>query len=789
MKKWILYSLLLLQAISLDVFAATHKSFPGSIVVAQPSTCVTSAFRRTGNKTWTTVYLKLTNTCGTDLDFQNVSVTFENNVDINAVFWGKFSPLTYPDNLLRITSQLTGTVYLSTLSLHMPETPWSNTILPAGNSITIIYGIPYDVAKQTYNLNSGKVYLNGPSPNTGNITLNNVTAKPQDVSQTYAIVNVSFNGQIISQPQVPWSGTVNLTGLTVGSYTLSPQNVSGGAGNVYQGAMNPATVQVVANQTASSSLTYTLLPPVQGKINVQVDPLPSALSGYTSNPSTTFTPQAGGASSTVATPWNLTTTANLTNNVLYTFSTPVINYNSNTCTPQFTPASATSATTAPVTRLTYACVSTQMDTVTLKVNGLNATTTSAKLSLTPNDGSAVVQKTLALTNGQGSDTVSLKHAVIYSVSADPIAGFSATFNPQPITAAVGAIETVSFSAIPPSTGGKVMTYIPGWKTPPPAQEIANAGYTHVMVAFAIFSTSKPGELYNAFDTVTKDYITSLHNAGLKVLLSIGGAYTEIPDTTVNFHQVVAAAASPQAFVQTFVQSIESFMTQYGFDGIDIDIEHGFGPGAGGKIDNPGGDIAIIIDVLRQLYNHKPTIILALAPQASNISATMGFNEPWASYAAIAMKDYDILSWVGVQLYNTGCNMGIDNVCYTDEANSPNFSVAMATDLLESWPDKDSSGRATGFQPYIARLTPNQVVLGYPAPNRAGESDGRPMKPVSTIKAAIQCLRTGTGCGSFKPPKAYQTIGGVFNWEVTYDQDNGYKFAKDLKACVTTGACS
>jgi len=794
MKKWILF-LFLIQAICFNAFAAaTHKTavhhkggYHGSIIAPQPTACVTSTFNRKGNKQWTTVFLKLTNTCGIDLDFQNVTVTFQNNVNINTVFWGKFAPLTYPDNYLRITSQPSGSLYLSTLSLHMPEQPWSNSILPSGNSITIIYGIPYDVATQTYILNSGNVYLNGNNPNTGTITLSNATIKPQDVSQQYAIINVTYNGQIISQPQVPWSGTTSLPGLTPGSYTLSPQNVSGSI-NTYQGTANPATLQVVASQTATSTISYAVAPPPQGKINVLVDPLPGPLSGYPNNPSVTFTPQGGGAGISATTPWNTTTTANLTNNVVYTFSTPVINFNSNTCTPTFNPTSLTSATTPPVTHLTYTCVAVQMDTVTLKVTGLNATTPSVNITLTPNDGSTPVQKTVTLTNGQGSNTVSLKDGVIYSVSSNAVPGYIASFNPQPITAIVSAIENITFS-VAPAISGKMITYIPGWKTPPPAQDLANAGYTHAIVAFALFDTTNPGALYNGFSTVTKSYVTALHNAGLKVLLSIGGAYTDTPGTSVDFHQVVTAAASPQAFEQTFVQSVESYMTQFGFDGIDIDIEQGFSPGVGGTLDNPGGDIAIVIDILRKLHTDNPSIILSLVPQAPNISATTGFNNPWGTYASLAMNTYNILSWVGVQLYNTGCNLGIDNICYTDDPSSQNFSVAMAADLLENWPAKDGSGRPTGFQPYISHLTPDQVVLGYPAPNSTGGSDGRPVKSTSIIKSAIQCLRTGTGCGSYIPPKAYQTLGGVFNWEVTYDQDNGYKFAKDLKACVSTGNCS
>ncbi|MBA2653159.1 MAG: hypothetical protein H0U73_12980, partial [Tatlockia sp.] len=84
------------------------------------------------------------------------------------------------------------------------------------------------------------------------------------------------------------------------------------------------------------------------------------------------------------------------------------------------------------------------------------------------------------------------------------------------------------------------------------------------------------------------------------------------------------------------------------------------------------------------------------------------------------------------------------------------------------------------------------VLGYPSPNASGASDGQPAAVTGMIKRALQCLRTGiassTSCGSYLPPKAYPGIGGVFEWEITYDANNNYQFATALKNCVMNGNC-
>ena len=291
-----------------------------------------------------------------------------------------------------------------------------------------------------------------------------------------------------------------------------------------------------------------------------------------------------------------------------------------------------------------------------------------------------------------------------------------------------------------NSSGRIIAYLPGWKTPPAVADLVKAGYTHVIVAFGVFSTTTPGEIISAFDTVTASYVKSLQSAGINVLLSIGGASSSIPDTSTDFHQVLSEATSVNAFTQTFVHSIERLVSEYGFDGFDFDIESGLN--GGGTFTNPTGDIAALANIINTLHTKQPLLLLTLAPQIANISATSGFNATWGNYAALIMQTHQSLAWVGIQLYNSGCAYGIDLVCYDpNNANSPDASVAMAVDLLADWPSQDKQGRKTGFQAYTSYLKPSQVVLGYPAANAAGNSDGLPTAVVNTVKRAIQCLRT------------------------------------------------
>ncbi|MDX1900910.1 MAG: glycosyl hydrolase family 18 protein [Gammaproteobacteria bacterium] len=773
--------------ISLFTALATsvHAAAPVTVAQAAP-TCIASAFSQSGGSGWYTMSLKITNNCSTAIDFQNSTITFQNTKNLSTSLWGDFGSLSYPDNTLQISSQpITTGGYLATLTLHFPTASWAKSKLPAGQSFTLHYGAP----TADYLSNTVQIYTGTPVQ-TGEIDLTSNTAQPSGVTATTATIDILSNGQIISKVQLPWKGQQQVINLAAGNYSVQPESVTDTQGNVYQGSAIPSAIVLTANQKVSSTVTYQSVATL-GSINVKTLTVPAEISGYSTNPSVTFTRADTSSSFVKSIPWNATTNVTqLPNQITYKFSTPVISYKGYNCSPTFTPTTLASSASAPqTTQLSYACVPMAQDKITINVSGLPSTLSSTTVIFTPNDTSNPITQTVNLTNGSGSATLLLNDGVIYKISSDSISGYSATFNPQPLTATPNGTENITWQK---QTGGRIISYMTGWKTPPAATDVAAAGYTNIIVAFGVFSTSQPGQIVSAFDTITKSYIDSLHALGIKVSLSLGGASSGIANTTVDFHQALSKASSSTAFAQAFVKSVESFVTQYGFDGIDIDIESGLN--AAGTFTNPTGDIAVLANIINQLHANNPALLISLVPQTANVAATSGFSATWGNYASLIMQTASSLSWVGIQLYNTGCMMGIDGICYDpNKTSSTDFSVAMATDLLANWPAKTTSGAYTGFQPYIAYLNPSQVVVGYPVVNSSGVADASPVTPVTTIKYAIQCLRTakiGTGsCSNYVPPKAYPGIGGVFNWEISYDQSNAYQFAKGLKACVLQGNCS
>lgn len=375
--------------------------------------------------------------------------------------------------------------------------------------------------------------------------------------------------------------------------------------------------------------------------------------------------------------------------------------------------------------------------------------------------------------------------------------------------------SVQSTTVTASESGRVIGYMYGWDPTIPADEIAAAGYTHVLIAFGLFTTTGGGISLGAlsgsgFNTQNDlfNYIQSLHEAGLKVLLSIGGASTNIPNTTVSFYTAqfgvgTAPNYNPALFQTNFITALKELTDTYGFDGFDFDIEDGLY--AGSNFTNPAENCSMSVltsgctsyylaNIINTLYDTEYSyagnrLMITLAPQLSQISATSTYNSIFGLYSALVMQTYSSLEWIAFQNYNAGCAYGINGVCYptdgTTLSSSPDSAVAFSTDLLASWP----LGTSLGFLPYTGYLNPSQVVIGYVVNNSSGVSDGSPVVNIPVAKNAIQCLRTNENCDTYIPPTTYPGIGGVFSWTINYDASNSYQFAKSLYPCVVEGNCN
>ncbi|STX28514.1 chitinase [Legionella beliardensis] len=252
MKGQVLIGFLISAMLSQNSLAKiSHTVAP--VLAPAPTKCIIGTFSSTGDQWWRNIVLELRNNCGKNVDFKNTTITFNNKNALNTNFWGDFYPLPYPDNSLTITSQPSQNgIFLATLKLHFATYPGSTTLLPAGQAIFIKYGAPSDGSIA----GSANVYLESAVSETGNIALMNNAAKPAEVTQGYALVHVTANGQKVSDVQLPWGSQQTLEGLPVGTYSITTDNVIATSGKVYQGNVTPPSVTLSSKQTAQVRINF-----------------------------------------------------------------------------------------------------------------------------------------------------------------------------------------------------------------------------------------------------------------------------------------------------------------------------------------------------------------------------------------------------------------------------------------------------------------------------------------------------------------------------------------------------
>src|SRR6202522_2512842 len=247
-----------------------------------------------------------------------------------------------------------------------------------------------------------------------------------------------------------------------------------------------------------------------------------------------------------------------------------------------------------------------------------------------------------------------------------------------------------------------------------------SSYNLVAVAFGT-ATDTAGQVAFSLDpTLASDLggytqqqftsdIATLQARGQKVILSVGGE-----DGTISVDSAASAAE--------FASSVYSLIQQYGFNGVDIDLENGVDP-------------SYMASALEQLEGDVgSSLIITLAPQ------TVDTQSAGDDYFALALDIQPILTMINTQYYNSGSMNGCDGNAYAE--GTENFITALACTELEGG------------------LSPAQVGIGLPASTSAA---GSGYVSPSVVDDALDCLATGSNCGSFVPPQTWPGIRGVMTW--------------------------
>ncbi|MEU3913008.1 MULTISPECIES: glycoside hydrolase family 18 protein [unclassified Streptomyces] len=254
----------------------------------------------------------------------------------------------------------------------------------------------------------------------------------------------------------------------------------------------------------------------------------------------------------------------------------------------------------------------------------------------------------------------------------------------------------------------------------------SAQYDIIAVSFAD-ATTTPGAITFNLDSAGlggytvaqfKADIAAKKAAGKSVILSIGGEKGTI-------------SVNDSASATNLANSAWALMQEYGFSGIDIDLENGLDP-------------TYMTQALRALAAKAgPSLVLTMAPQTIDMQSTQG------GYFKTALAVKDILTVVNMQYYNSGAMNGCDGKVYSQ--GSVDFLTALACIQLEGG------------------LDPSQVGIGVPAsPSGAGSGYVSP----TVVNNALDCLARGTNCGSFKPSKTYPGLRGAMTWSTNWDAKAG-----------------
>ncbi len=249
-------------------------------------------------------------------------------------------------------------------------------------------------------------------------------------------------------------------------------------------------------------------------------------------------------------------------------------------------------------------------------------------------------------------------------------------------------------------------------------------------------------------------IAWLKSRGKKVLISLGGG---------GEYFTLAQKSS----IPNFVSSVTQIVTEYGFDGIDLDFETPslvLDPGDTDFRHPKTASVVNLITALHQLREHfGPSFMLTLVPEGTQIPGGYpSYGGQFGTYLPLLWGVRDMLTFVDVQDYNTPPFEGLDGEVY--QMGSVNYDAAMTELLLHGFA---VGGRAGEFFP---PLPADKVAVGFLTGTATPQ----------LVSGAMQYLITGKAPEGvtyrLRRPGGYPGMLGAMFWTIDGDQDENYGFS-------------
>ena len=263
-------------------------------------------------------------------------------------------------------------------------------------------------------------------------------------------------------------------------------------------------------------------------------------------------------------------------------------------------------------------------------------------------------------------------------------------------------------------------------------------------------------------------ISYLKSQGKKVMISLGGGGQHF------------TLADPKR-IPNFVSSVTQIVSDYGFDGIDIDFESpslSIDPGDTNFKHPTTPSIVNLISALEQLHQHfGSSFMVSLVPEGTQIpSGYPSYGGQFGSYLAITYAIRDYLSFIDVQDYNTPPLEGLDGEIY--QPGTVDYHAAMTELLLH--------GFNIGHDPkqFFPPMPANKVAVGFLTGDTTPDIVSQAMDYIITGRAPAGTkykLRKSTG---------YPGMIGAMFWTIDADRRANYNFSNvvgpELHSYPTTG---
>ncbi|KAH9892373.1 glycoside hydrolase family 18 protein [Xylariomycetidae sp. FL2044] len=284
----------------------------------------------------------------------------------------------------------------------------------------------------------------------------------------------------------------------------------------------------------------------------------------------------------------------------------------------------------------------------------------------------------------------------------------------------------------------------GW-TPIQDAVIQEHGYNVIQAAFPVILPDGTALWEDGMDTgvkvATPAEMCEAKAAGATILLSIGGA-------------TAAIDLSSSAVADNFVATIVPILTEYNFDGIDIDIEAGLT--GSGSIDALSTSQANLIRIIDGILARMPADFgLTMAPETAYVTgASVTYGSIWGAYLPVIKRYVDSgrLWWLNMQYYNG--------------------------DMYGCAGDSYAAGTVAGFVAQTDCLNQGLTVAG------------------TTVQVPYDMqvpglpAQSGAGAGYMSPDLVGQAwdhyagqLKGLMTWSINWDGSKGWTFADNLSGRI------